>query len=674
MTGLVLFILVSVLAALAALALTVVVLVKSFHFIDEDEIGLVSKNLAFKQLEGDNPIAFNGEAGYQSDLLMPGLRFMFWPVFSVEKYPWVQVSAGQIGVVQAQIGEPLPIGAKSAIYKEIFGDYRDLSAFIKNGGQKGIQRPVLSPGTIVPIHPVAFLVVTSDKVFGLPMSDDVKREIKGTNRFGLDPSCFQLTVIEPESSSQGVRDIIGIVTTLEGPPLPAGDIASRMNGFQDIGELEESNDEISNASMIELLLGSQNDKHNNYQDYQKFLTEGGTMGLQHDPLMYGAYALNPFLVRVEKAPMLVVQQGQVAVVKAYVGLATEDVSGDDFKFGSLVRPGHRGIWQEPLRTGKYALNPRCYQVEKVPTCILTLNWANAVSKAHDLDQQLSSIGAKSKEGFIFTIDLQVQIHVPDTKAPQVISMVGTMANLVNEVLQAAVGNHFRDKLQTMAAVKFIEDRQTIQVQANDHIATHLNQYDVETRGVYIQDVVLPVQLVEVLTQREIANQEIETYQKQTEAQDQRVKMEKSNAEADKQKDLVDSQLGMEIAENEAKARKNEADGEATFIEKTGAAKAAEVRATALGLAEGYQKQVEAIGQNGTTIVNAVRSLSENGMNIMPKILVNGGGNGGALEGLFATLTGLADDMNSDDDDTAAPKASKADEDTSKARLMDAPSV
>ena len=31
-------------------------------------------------------------------------------------YPWVQVPAGEIGVVIAQVGEPLPIGAKSAVY------------------------------------------------------------------------------------------------------------------------------------------------------------------------------------------------------------------------------------------------------------------------------------------------------------------------------------------------------------------------------------------------------------------------------------------------------------------------------------------------------------------------------------------------------------------------------
>ncbi len=97
--------------------------------------------------------------------------------------------------------------------------------------------------------------------------------------------------------------------------------------------------------------------------------------------------------------MLVVEQGQVAVIKAYVGLPTQDTSGAEFKFGSLVRPGHRGIWQEPLRTGKYPINPRCYQAVIVPTFIITLNWADVVSQAHNLDSQLKQIEAKSSEGF-----------------------------------------------------------------------------------------------------------------------------------------------------------------------------------------------------------------------------------------------------------------------------------
>ncbi len=176
--------------------------------------------------------------------------------------------------------------------------------------------------------------------------------------------------------------------------------------------------------LIEALLNNKNSLHNNYQNVQAFLDAGGRSGLQHDTLPYGAYNLNPLLVRVERVPMLVVEQGEVAVVKAYIGLPTADTSGPQFKHGSLVHPGHRGLWQEPMRTGKYMINPRLYEAIKVPTAILTLNWAEYSSKAHDLDKELTSIDAKSREGFAFSIDLQVQLHVPDTMAPRVISRVG----------------------------------------------------------------------------------------------------------------------------------------------------------------------------------------------------------------------------------------------------------
>src|SRR5207237_10049418 len=107
-------------------------------------------------------------------------------------------------------------------------------------------------------------------------------------------------------------------------------------------------------------------------DDQGLLAAGGHIRVQQDPWLYGAFLLNPFLVRVEMVPMLVVNQGEVAVIKAYVGLPTLDTSGAEFKFGAIVRPGHRGIWSEPLRTGKYPINPRVYAAEIVPTSILTL--------------------------------------------------------------------------------------------------------------------------------------------------------------------------------------------------------------------------------------------------------------------------------------------------------------
>ena len=648
---------------IGAIATLGILIIPSIRIIGPTQVGLVTKRFSLKNLRDDNPVAFDGEAGYQSVLLMPGWRLKFWIVFKVERHPWVQVPAGNIGLVVAQVGGPLPTGAKSAVYKKAFGNYSDLGTFLSNGGQKGVQRPVLPPGTLAPIHPVAFLVITEGRTYGVPVSKDLRlptasqtaaaipptmpgsvaraitRRAKGLSAtsFGLRPEQLRVLRIGPQKHDDGkVTDMVGIVTVYEGDPLPPGDIASRLDGFKDM-EAMETDADITDHALIETILGSKNQQHNNYQDFQTFLDCGGRIGLQHDPLLYGAYNLNPFLVSVELVPMLVVEQGQVAVVKSYAGLVTQDTSGEEFKFGSLVRPGHRGIWQEPLRTGKYPINPHIYQAEIVPTAILTLNWADAVSHAHDLDAQLRPILAKSREGFEFSIDLQVQIHVADTQAPWVISMVGTMQNLVNEVLQAAVGNHFRDKLQSMPAIRFIETRQQVQVEALQHIQGELRQYKVETPGVYIQDVVLPGDLVKVLTEREIANQEVATYKRQEEAQMERINMERAKGTADMQNELATSQVSIAIKENDAQARKAEADGEAEYIEKTGAAHGARVKAIGMARADAFKAQVAALGQQPTALVNVANALADGGNKFVPDVLVTGA-SGSPLDGLASVLT------------------------------------
>src|SRR5215470_6941359 len=356
-----------ILITLIAAAMVLWVAWRSFWTIGPTEVGLVRKRFGWKELSDADPVAFHGEAGYQAELLRPGLRFKLWPVYTVTRSPMVQIPAGQIGVVVAQVGDSLPIGAKSAIYKPEFGNFENVAAFCQDGGQKGVQRSVLPPGTVAPIHPVGFLVITKNRVYGVPVAEEYARLAKGKGglgpeSFGLQPEQLDVVRIAPRkfedkdgkgkvdmaaledavvghdgSSKSRVVDMIGIVTTLEGVPLPKGAIANRLGDFTDIAELE-GRDTTRDSDLVEAILSVKNEVHNNYQDFQTFLDRGGRIGLQHDPLLYGAYNLNPFLVSVELVPMLVINQGEVAVVKAYVGLATEDTSGTEFKFGSLVRP------------------------------------------------------------------------------------------------------------------------------------------------------------------------------------------------------------------------------------------------------------------------------------------------------------------------------------------------
>lgn len=620
-----------IVAGVAALIVLFVIL-KSLHLIGPSEVGLVTKRVG-KRLHDGQVIALRGEAGYQSVLLMPGLRLKLWPIYKIERFPWVQVPPDHIGLVIAQVGAALPTGAKSAVYRPEHGSFADLEVFLESGGQRGVQRPVLPPGTTAPIHPVGFVVMTHDQIFGKVVSEATETAVHQVAELSL-----RVANITP----QGDRDIVGVVTALEGPP--SDDIASRIGGFSDVQQMEGQG--AGPSQVIQAVLKSKNKLHDNYQDFQAFLDNGGCIGLQHDPLLYGSYLLNPYLVRVELREMLVVRQGEVAVIKSYVGLPTEDTSGEEFKFGSIVKPGHQGIWSEPLRTGKYVLNPRIYEAEIVPTSILTLNWSHATSEAHSLDSRLAPIGAKSKEAFDFSIDLQVQIHVPDTRAPKVISMVGTMQNLVNEVLQSAVGNYFRNKLQTLGATEFIEKRDEVQNAAEGYIQQYLSRYEVETRGVYIQDVVFPQDLVDVLTSREIAAQERETFGLQRTAQEARVSLEQQRGVADMQAELAQANVSIDIERSRAEAASARAEGDASVITTTGRAEATRTRdigdasaaaEEALGLARaaGFDAQRKAIGAEQTAMVAALREIGTGHVKIVPDIQV--GSEGGVLGGLGAIL-------------------------------------
>jgi uncharacterized membrane protein YqiK len=103
---------------------------------------------------------------------------------------------------------------------------------------------------------------------------------------------------------------------------------------------------------------------------------------------------------------------------------------------------------------------------------------------------------------------------------------------------------------------------------------------------------------------------------------------------------------VDINRARADARKAEADGEAAYVELTGAAEGSRRRAIGLGdaaatealglaRAKGYGAQVQSLGAGSTAAVAIANAVSEGGLQVVPEVLVSGGG--GAVEGLAATL-------------------------------------
>ena len=271
------------------------------------------------------------------------------------------------------------------------------------------------------------------------------------------------------------ENMVGIVTTMDGEPITQGQIA-----------------------------GKQVEGHNNFQDIDSFMKNGGNRGLQPQVVLAGSYYINPWAVQIEEIPMTDVSIGHVGVVISYIGEDGVDVTGESFKHGNIVSKGFRGVWMEPLGPGKYPINTFTMKMELVPTTNLVLNWANARSESHNLDKNLSTITVRSKDGFPFNLDVAQIIHIPANEAPKVIARFGSMNNLVSQVLEPTIGNYFRNSAQDSDVISFLSTRKERQTAAKEHIKAVLDDYNVNAVDTLIGDIVPPEALMKTLTDRKIA--------------------------------------------------------------------------------------------------------------------------------------------------------------------------
>ena len=344
--------------------------------------------------------------------------------------------------------------------------------------------------------------------------------------------------------------------------------------------------------------------HNNFQDANAFLNENGNRGLQEQVILSGSYALNPWFAKVEEVKMTEIPIGYVGVVISYVGEEGTDLSGVEFKHGNIVAKGCKGVWAEPFGPGKYPVNPYIMRVELVPTTNLVLNWATARTESHQLDKNLSTITVRSKDGFPFNLDVSQIIHIPNTQAPKVIARFGNMINLVSQVLEPTIGNYFRNSAQDSDVIAFLGTRKERQESARTHIGTVLEQYNVYGVDTLIGDIVPPESLMKTLTDRKIAEEQKVTYDTQKMAQETRQALEKETAIADIQKDIVKADQGVVIAKRIADAAVEKATGEANSVRLQSNAESDKMKIIAQAEAQRTKMLAEANSEQVRLMANA----------------------------------------------------------------------
>lgn len=115
--------------------------------VGNDETGIVAKQFG-DPLPTGHIIARNGERGPQQEILGPGWHFGYIPfIYEVRLDRVMTIEPGQVGVVSARDGQPLPEGHTFAPPWANAQDMLNAPKFLANGGYRGPQTTILTPGT-----------------------------------------------------------------------------------------------------------------------------------------------------------------------------------------------------------------------------------------------------------------------------------------------------------------------------------------------------------------------------------------------------------------------------------------------------------------------------------------------------------------------------------------------
>src|SRR6266542_5313256 len=600
------------------------ILISGFlRYIPNNRVGIVEKLVSGRGSVKSGFIALKGEAGFQPDVLRGGWHLFIPFQYRIHSVPLVTIPQGKIGYIFARDGLPLQ-PAQSLASNVAANNFQDVRLFLQNGGQQGPQRQILREGTYA-LNLAEFVVITEDSVFYLPLSREEEATFKRMAEVIKERGGFQPVIIK------GADDLVGIVTVHDGPSLPQGEIIAPTVGN------ESENQETY---------------HNTFQDPERFLAAGGQRGRQLQVLVEGTYYINRLFATVEMIPKTIVEVGNVGVVVSYTGDVGADLSGEENKHGEMVRQGSRGVWSTPLLPGKYAFNTYAGKVLTVPTTNIILKWTRGEVGAHRLDENLSEVSLITKDAFEPSLPLSVVIHIDYRQAPLVIQRFGDVKRLVEQTLDPMISAYFKNVGQVRTLIQLIQERSVIQSLAGEQMREKFARYNLELEEVLIGTPASSAgdqKIEQILTQlrsRQIAEEQIETYNRQEKAAVKERELREAESRARQQQALTESEISITVQGNQGKADYQRALQQAATIRALAEAEAEKAARVGIAEAIAIEEKVRAYGGPQFQVTQQVmnrfaEAIEKAGVDIVPHIVVGGSsGNGNGMAGGSSLMEGL----------------------------------
>jgi uncharacterized membrane protein YqiK len=255
------------------------------------------------------------------------------------------------------------------------------------------------------------------------------------------------------------------------------------------------------------------------------------------------------------------------------------------------------------------------------------------------------------------------VHIDYRKAPLVIQRFGDIKKLVEQTLDPMVSAYFKNIGQTRTLIQLIQERSDIQQIAGQQMKEKFGQYNLELQEVLIGTPTSGApggQIEQILLQlrsRQIATEQVETYNRQQMAAVKERELREAEARAKQQTNITESELSIVVQANNGKADVARAQQEAVKIQTIAGAEANRItvlgqgeagkvlalagadaqRAARVGVAQALaiEEQVRAYGGPRFQLTQMVmnrfsEAIQASGVDVVPRVVVGGGhdGNGG----------------------------------------------
>ncbi|MGW7610587.1 SPFH domain-containing protein [Streptomyces sp. NPDC054766] len=426
-----------------------------------DHVGIVTRRFGRSH---DDP-AFNeinpdSAKGVHARTLLPGGFHWRAPVLhTVEYVPRVHVPAEMIGLVTATEGRDRTDGRMLGRHVEC-NSFRDGQAFLRGGGEQGVQVTMLAGG----------------------------------QSYYLNTRLFK---VEMRPRTHVPAGTIGLVQAKAGAVRPPDQRFGRhveCDSFQDGQAFLSGGGE---------------------QGKQLAILGGGT-SYAINPALFDVITVDN--VADSSEGLTKAHLREIAINEGYAGVVvtldgTEPRQDDESGTVAPRVPGHssfrrpwdflanqglRGIQAETLGQGTtYALNPWFVRVMLIPTRVLILTWHNKQGAETDnYDADLGQI-VVNVQGFDLAVTLSQNLQIPPRVAPKLVSQFGNdrdsdlgglvndrapMKRFVRDVLGLAVAGYFAEIATTSSVLDFLASYHDVRKELTDRVMHALEKWELGMLG------------------------------------------------------------------------------------------------------------------------------------------------------------------------------------------------